>query len=334
MTAATHCPDCRKRYMDVQKPWCKKCDFPKVFGQWTSGDKKIDEFIKHTQNTEGIDYENNYLEWIPFDRFRNYEIIGRGGYGTVYSAEWIDGKRCWDQSTDPWTRTRQPCKVALKSLNSEMESHQAFIEEVRSHYNAHNDSFATTSFPMYGLSRDPNTQKYLIIMPFIENGNLRSYIHENFHVLNWEFKLQLLYSIAYQLSCIHSRQLVHRDLHGGNVLVKIEEGKGSAEITDFGLCRSADEEYVNLAKRCLDADPEKRPGTWEIRNFFSNRHATNSIPQEYRRADECKKKASPPQSNYVHSDAIYSSRLLDLKTMRQTFDTQQLNQMIEDFSDI
>ena len=121
----TRCPDCRKRYTDVRRVWCKNCDFSKVFGEWTSGDGAIDEFIKMTQSQQG-NYDDNFLEWIPFDRFRDKKMIGQGGYGTVYSAEWIDGKRYWDQTT----RARQPCKVALKNLNSGTESHQIFIEEV------------------------------------------------------------------------------------------------------------------------------------------------------------------------------------------------------------
>jgi len=121
----TRCPECRKRYIDAKKAWCKRCDFPKVFGQWTSGDSAIDELIKMTQNQQG-NYDDNFLEWIPFDRLHNKQIIGQGGYGTVYSAEWIDGRRYWDQST----RARQPCKVALKNLNSGTGSNEIFIAEV------------------------------------------------------------------------------------------------------------------------------------------------------------------------------------------------------------
>ncbi|CAI2177854.1 11526_t:CDS:2 [Funneliformis geosporum] len=315
-------------------------------------------------------------------------------------------KRYWDQST----RARQPCKVALKSLNSETESLQIFIEEVRSHYEVHNTSFMSNSFPMYGLSQDPDTKEYLIVMPFVENGNLRSYLNQNFHVADWEFKLQLLYSIAFRLSHIHSRNMVHRDLHGGNILVMIDkDGNGRGEISDFGLCRSTADnveegdvfgvlpyiapevlkggthttaadiyafgvimcemttgqpafcdrahdvsllidilngtqpkilddtpkEYYQLAKRCLDSDPDNRPGAWELRNFFSNRYVTKSVPPEYRVADERKKNILPQNSHQIyHSDAIYTSRNLGFTKSVNQLKNTNLNQDIFDSSQV
>ncbi|CAG8487341.1 9215_t:CDS:2 [Acaulospora morrowiae] len=378
------CPSCQRKYIEEKGPWCKQCDLPKG---WTSGNDEIDDFIKTTQNKLGDFYEDCFLEWIPFDRLRNLYKIGKGGYGTVYCADWIDGKRCWDPSTVPQTRTRQPCKVALKSLN-DGENYRLFLEEVRSHYDAHNSSIYENPFPMYGISRDPSTQEYLIVMPFVENGNLRTYIKNNFRLLDWKFKLYMLYTIAIRLDRIHNMEMIHRDLHGGNILVIIgEDGFGRGEITDFGLClpernvgngevygvlpyvapevligkvysQAADVyafgiimcemttgepafcdrahdadlareildglrpkilegtplEYVKLAKRCLDIDPEKRPLIWEIRNFFTNRRT--APPQEYREADKLIKNSSPRPTRYP--DEIYTSRRLDLTTLNQS----------------
>ncbi|CAB4418696.1 unnamed protein product [Rhizophagus irregularis] len=32
-----------------------------------------------------------FLEWVPFDRFKNVKQIGVDGFANVYSATWIDG---------------------------------------------------------------------------------------------------------------------------------------------------------------------------------------------------------------------------------------------------
>ncbi|RHZ84188.1 hypothetical protein Glove_84g61 [Diversispora epigaea] len=32
------------------------------------------------------------MEWIPYDRFKDVEQIGKGGFGTIHYARWIDGQ--------------------------------------------------------------------------------------------------------------------------------------------------------------------------------------------------------------------------------------------------
>ena len=50
---------------------------------------------------------------------------------------------------------------------------------------------------------------------------------------NWQEKLQLLKKIILGLKIIHESDLVHCDLHDGNILISNNE----AYIIDLGLCR-------------------------------------------------------------------------------------------------
>ncbi|RIB16370.1 kinase-like domain-containing protein [Gigaspora rosea] len=64
------------------------------------------------------DYEDA-IEWIPFDRLSNVKEIGKGGFGSVYSASWLDGIRKVEKINDGdiYKRTREPSSiVALKTL--------------------------------------------------------------------------------------------------------------------------------------------------------------------------------------------------------------------------
>src|SRR5581483_8144417 len=82
----------------------------------------------------------------------------------------------------------------------------------------------------YGVTQESNTQNYTLVLPFMENGSLRSYLNQNFNSLTWFQKLYIMQSISFGLSNIHFINLMHKDLHLGNVL----QNKG----TDFGTCIS------------------------------------------------------------------------------------------------
>jgi len=36
-------------------------------------------------------HHNNYIQWIPFDEFKNIEYLAKGGFDEVHQATWIDG---------------------------------------------------------------------------------------------------------------------------------------------------------------------------------------------------------------------------------------------------
>src|ERR1051325_5767840 len=81
---------------DNGKFWCKECVPSCIIEGWTSGNSKIDEFIKDTIYDAKYYYRDGvkcplFLEWVPFDRFEDIKQIGEGGFAKVYSAKWIDG---------------------------------------------------------------------------------------------------------------------------------------------------------------------------------------------------------------------------------------------------
>jgi len=63
--------------------------------------------------------ESKYqLSWISFDEFMGFEMIGKGGFATVYRAEWFD-KIQFTYRT-----------VALKLFHESNNCHKEFIREV------------------------------------------------------------------------------------------------------------------------------------------------------------------------------------------------------------
>jgi hypothetical protein len=131
------CSDCQRQR--AAAAWCKNCDIAilkEKFLNWTSGNSKIDELIRHTQlnASESMDY----LEWIEFEQFDLIENIKkRGAFSSIYSAIWMEGPR-WnlDEEIEVWTRSG-PIKIILKRLDNSQNMSQDFINQVRMNINYH-----------------------------------------------------------------------------------------------------------------------------------------------------------------------------------------------------
>jgi hypothetical protein len=111
--------------------WCQPCNakrFKDNFKNWTSKNKDIDDFIQESQ-LNAMCY-TKYLEWIPFENFKDITYIARGGFGKVFSAEWPEGYIVsWDIENQKWNR-RDETKVALKSLDNSSCISKEFLGEV------------------------------------------------------------------------------------------------------------------------------------------------------------------------------------------------------------
>src|SRR5436305_8089057 len=94
----------------------------------------------------------------------------------------------------------------------------------------------------YGVTQESNTQNYALILPFMENGSLRSYLNQNFNSLTWNQKFDNIIYTSLWLYYIHEKNLTHKDLHLGNVL---HEDRYTARISDFGFCKPAGEISLN-----------------------------------------------------------------------------------------
>src|SRR6185436_20937335 len=104
MSSDEICPECNQIWNGY---WCKPCNskhFQNDFNKWTSGNDKIDKFIQYAQLNASRDWK--IIEWIPYDGFKDIKQIGKGGFGTIHYAMWIDGYiRGWHIGGRQWKRT-------------------------------------------------------------------------------------------------------------------------------------------------------------------------------------------------------------------------------------
>ncbi|CAB4445271.1 unnamed protein product [Rhizophagus irregularis] len=223
---------------------CKKCNyiicnavhFQQNFENWTSGNDNIDQFIQGTQ----LSVHDNYvvfktaLEWVPYNKLYDIKYITKGGFGKIYKANWIDGYiDKLDDDNQHWKRTNKNMFVALKSLDNSKNVTLKFMSEIMLHNKGKIDNNFIIGF--YGITQDPETKDYMMILDYAEDGSLRDYLDKNYSILNWDKKIGYLQDAILGLKCIHEKELLHRDLHIGNIL----KLKYNTVITDMGLCKPA-----------------------------------------------------------------------------------------------
>ena len=75
-------------------------------------------------------------------------------------------------------------------------------------------------------------------MPYYNSGDLLHYITKYFYNIDWNRKLSKLKGILIGLNKIHITEIIHRDLHSGNIFLDGYEG---VVIGDLGISKSATE---------------------------------------------------------------------------------------------
>ncbi|PKK58674.1 hypothetical protein RhiirC2_795941, partial [Rhizophagus irregularis] len=96
---------------------------------WTSGNDKVDDFIQERQ-LKINDYNDVVFEWIPYSQFDNIKEIGKGGFSTVYSAEWKNGPLEYDVDIEIYNRNPNRV-IALRYLHNSQSITDKFLNEVK-----------------------------------------------------------------------------------------------------------------------------------------------------------------------------------------------------------
>ncbi|RGB37358.1 kinase-like domain-containing protein [Rhizophagus diaphanus] len=156
------------------------------------------------------------IEWIPFPQIINLEEIAEGGFGIVYQAIWRNKK------------------VAVKKFARSENSKAYFLNELRTHCKCCDCGCINKC---YGITKDPITEEYMLVLQYADGGNLHEYLKNNFSNITWKEKLNILHQISMGLRNIHKIDFTHRDLHSGNILHFESNLYKSFQIADLGLAQ-------------------------------------------------------------------------------------------------
>ncbi|CAB5382523.1 unnamed protein product [Rhizophagus irregularis] len=195
------CVKCGKTYIDMRYEWYSPCQINHFRNE------KIDSFIQKARTRQG-------------------------GFSIVYSAIWKDGPLYYLDDKKEWIRKPNK-KFALKCLHDSQNSTDAFLNEVKALLIL-DTRFITN---IYGISQDPDTQNYIMILDYAGGGNFNNYLNKNLENFDWFNGLKILTNIIEGLDKIHQKQMVHRDLHTGNILISTDSAQDfDVYISDMGLC--------------------------------------------------------------------------------------------------
>src|SRR6266540_2208074 len=97
------------------------------------------------------------------------------------------------------------------------------------------EKYGATKVSLFGITQDPETSDYMVVIEEIEQGSLRSNLMIKKYNPNDKYE-NLLY-VARSLSTLHKCNLVHGDFHSGNLLLRNHH---IMIISDLGLSKPAD----------------------------------------------------------------------------------------------
>ncbi|GES72979.1 kinase-like domain-containing protein [Rhizophagus clarus] len=159
------------------------------------------------------------LEWISYSKIRIDRKIAQGGFGIIYQAIWFKSRK-WLNIEFAETEI----KVAVKKFPSSKNITKSFLNELKSYYQLCEDF--RFIIKCHGITKDPTTDEYMIVMNYADGGNLHNYLHNNFQSITWKEKFSVLFQIS----------------DGGNILLTAQD---SWKIGDFGLSQPAYNTTIN-----------------------------------------------------------------------------------------
>lgn len=163
--------------------------------------------------------ESLRLEGRTLGPFRLIEEIGRGGMGTVWRAERIDGE--FEQS------------VAVKLIRAGWDA-----AEMIGRFRAERQILANLSHPNIAHLVDGGvTDDALpwLALEYVDGTDLRSYCDQ--HQLGINARLKLFLTVCAAVSHAHAHLVVHRDLKPSNLMVN---RSGEVKLLDFGIAKLVD----------------------------------------------------------------------------------------------
>ncbi|KAG8382673.1 hypothetical protein BUALT_Bualt05G0101700 [Buddleja alternifolia] len=167
------------------------------------------------------------------DNFSEKNILGRGGFGTVYKGELHDGT-----------------KIAVKRMESGVMSEKG-VDEFKSEIAVLTKVRHRHLVALLGYCLDGNER--LLVYEYMPHGTLSRFLfnwkEEGIKPLEWTKRLTVALDVARGVEYLHGlaqQSFIHRDLKPSNILLGADM---RAKVADFGLVRLAPDGKASIATK-------------------------------------------------------------------------------------
>ncbi|KAG1362746.1 LRR receptor-like serine/threonine-protein kinase FEI 1 [Cocos nucifera] len=151
-------------------------------------------------------------------------IIGTGGFGTVYKLAMDDGN-----------------VFALKRIMKTNEGLDRFFDRELEILGSIKHRYLVN---LRGYCNSPSSK--LLIYDYLPGGSLDEVLHERSEQLDWDARLNIIMGAAKGLAYLHhdcSPRIIHRDIKSSNILL---DGNLEARVSDFGLAKLLEDEESHI----------------------------------------------------------------------------------------
>ncbi|MCC7063226.1 MAG: protein kinase [Planctomycetes bacterium] len=189
-----------------------------------------------------------------------HELLGRGGFGTVYRAE----------QQEP---IRRP--VAVKVLNPGMDS-----REILARFAAEREALNRMDHPGIARLLDAGTTpqgRPFFVMELVAGPTLAGLCRQE--NLPLPTRLALFLQVLDAMQHAHQKAVLHRDLSSNNVLVAEPKGRAQPKIIDFGIAKSLNDPLLQGGAMTFQGTMMGTP------EFMSPEQASGRIDDVDTRAD-------------------------------------------------
>ncbi len=184
--------------------------------------------------------------------YKLLQVIGAGGFGTVFMAE----------QTDPVRR-----RVALKVIKLGMDTRQIIAR-----FEAERQALAMMDHPNIAKVLDAGataTGRPYFVMELVRGDPITEYCDK--HNLSIADRLGLFVQVCHAVQHAHGKGVIHRDLKPTNILVATQDGKPFAKVIDFGIAKATNQQ---LTEKTLFTEHRALIGTPE---YMSPEQAEGSL---------------------------------------------------------